>query len=414
MCTLKHPFDAATINGLVMKIARSKQAPVPSRYSNKLRALIDTLLQKDPAKRPTVNQMLLLDFINERIDNFLPARCKRNEFSHTVFHGLPALAEPDDLALVAEEQPPPGRASARSGTFPKAPLRGKTPGGPKSSTGKAVAAPAAKPPAAAGKPPAAAAKPPAAAAKPPAAAARPPPGKPAAAAPAKKAAARGATPKEPTRTAAAPPPAKRETLEQVKKRLQQEQKDATTRPGQVQIRSDGSAVMAMISAKKSGPDVIQMGQVMVDMSDGKGQSTDDALQSLGLGHGLEFDDGNDGDVDEFQAFRAVASGHLEAGGGDDDDDEDGTEKFFFKGKEVPLKATDPAGRLAEIRAFIEKGIGGKDKFAQACQLVANGPQDLTEEQLNAMFKAFLKTDAEMEFLGLIRQYVVIEIFRKGE
>jgi NIMA (never in mitosis gene a)-related kinase len=390
LCALTHPFDATTINGLVMKIVRSKQAPVPKEFSNKLRGLIDNLLQKDPKKRPAVKQVFELDFIKERIDNLLSATRKKIEFSHTVFHGLPALAQPDDLPAIAEVKPAAGRASARASTPSKAPSRGKAAVGSKGSTGKVAAAPAAKPPPA--KPAAAPAKP--------------------AATPAKKAAGRPVTPKEPARAAAAPPPAKRETVAQAKLRLQQQQKDSTTRPGQVQKRTDGADVVALVNAKKSGDDVVQIGQVMVDLGDGKGVSTDEALQSLGLG--LDFDDDGGGDVSELQAFAAVASQHLENGGGDDDDDEGGTEKFFFRGQEVPLKATDPAARLAEIRAFIEKGLGAKDKFTKAYQLVANEPEGLDEAQLNARFKTFLKTDAEMEFLDLIRQYVVIEIALKGE
>jgi serine/threonine protein kinase len=383
MCALTHPFDAATINSLVMKIVRSKQAPVPKEYSNKLRGLIDSLLQKDPKKRPAIKQIFELDFIKERIDNLLSATRKKIEFSHTVFHGLPALAQPADLPAIAEQKPPPGRVSARSSTFPKVSARSKAPTGSKGSTGKVAAAPAAKPP----------------------------PAKSAPSGLAKKAAGRAGTPKEPAR-AAAPPPAKRETVAQAKKRLQQQQKDSTTRPGQVQKRADAADVVALVNAKKSGQDVVQIGEVMVDLGDGKGVSTDEALQSLGLG--LDFDDDEGGDVNELQAFAAVASQHLESGGADDDDDDGGTEKFFFRGQEVPLKATDPAGRLAELRAFIEKGLGAKDKFTKACQLVANEPEGLSQEQLDARFKAFLKTDAEMEYLDLIRQYVVIEIGLKGE
>jgi NIMA (never in mitosis gene a)-related kinase len=376
MCALVHPFDATTINGLVMKIVRAKQAPVPKEYSNKLRALIDSLLQKDPKKRPALKQIFELDFIKERIDNLLSATRKQIEFSHTIFHGLPALAEP----------PEPGRTSARSSTQPARAKAAATSAVPKAAaTSKSAGGTAAKP----------------------AAAAKPPPAKPSTSGLAKKSASRAVTPKEPTR---APPPAKRETVSQAKKRLQ-EQKDATTRPGQVQKRTDGADVLALINAKKAGEDVVQIGQVMVDLGDGKGVSTDEALQGLGLG--LDFDEDEGGDVSELQAFAAIASGHLEAGGGDDDEDEGGTEKFFFRGQEVPLKATDTAGRLAEIRAFIEKGLGSKDKFTNAYQLVANEPEGLTEEQLNAQFKAFLKTDAELEFLDLIRQYVVIEIGLKS-
>ncbi|OHT13795.1 hypothetical protein TRFO_16022 [Tritrichomonas foetus] len=100
LCTLQHAFDAKNMNGLIMKILRSKQNPIPYSYSQNLRTLVDNLLQKVPSKRPSINQILKLDFIRAKIGKFLSATIQKIEFSHTVFHGVkggetPANVNPD-------------------------------------------------------------------------------------------------------------------------------------------------------------------------------------------------------------------------------------------------------------------------------------------------------------------------------
>lgn len=59
LCTLKHPFSADNLLGLVFKIVQEKHEPISNgKYSNELLELIDELLQKDPEKRPSVRQIL--------------------------------------------------------------------------------------------------------------------------------------------------------------------------------------------------------------------------------------------------------------------------------------------------------------------------------------------------------------------
>ncbi|EAY19670.1 STE family protein kinase [Trichomonas vaginalis G3] len=97
LCTLNHAFDANCMNGLIMKILRSKHAPIPYYYSQPLRSLVDSLLNKDAKKRPSINQILKLDFIRNRIGNLLSATMQKIEFSHTVFHKVKACETPDNL-----------------------------------------------------------------------------------------------------------------------------------------------------------------------------------------------------------------------------------------------------------------------------------------------------------------------------
>ncbi|KAK8845020.1 hypothetical protein M9Y10_021196 [Tritrichomonas musculus] len=86
ICTLQHAFDSNCMNGLIMKILRSKHSPIPSFYSSDLRNLVDVLLQKDPKKRPRIHQILNYDFIRKRISNLLDTTLLKIEFSHTVIH----------------------------------------------------------------------------------------------------------------------------------------------------------------------------------------------------------------------------------------------------------------------------------------------------------------------------------------
>lgn len=115
LCTLTHAFDANCMNGLVMKILRAKYSPIPYYYSNDLRKLVDMLLNKNASKRPSVNEVLNLPFIAQRVKNLLGNTIRRKEFSHTIFHGCkggitPPLADGDD-SLDELPQAPEGNPS---------------------------------------------------------------------------------------------------------------------------------------------------------------------------------------------------------------------------------------------------------------------------------------------------------------
>lgn len=110
LCTLNHAFDSNCMNGLIMKILRSRHSPIPYTYSQNLRSLVDSLLDKDQRKRPSVNQILRKDFIKARINNLLSKTIQKIEFSHTVFHGVKggitpeaARIPPPELPVISEE-----------------------------------------------------------------------------------------------------------------------------------------------------------------------------------------------------------------------------------------------------------------------------------------------------------------------
>jgi NIMA (never in mitosis gene a)-related kinase len=60
LCTLKKPFEADNLLGLVFKIVTDKPAAIPSTrpYSKEIRQLIEMLLEKDPKNRPSIADIL--------------------------------------------------------------------------------------------------------------------------------------------------------------------------------------------------------------------------------------------------------------------------------------------------------------------------------------------------------------------
>lgn len=67
LCTGKHAFEGANMKALIGKILRGIYPPISSRYSHNLRDLIDRMLQKSPRRRPSVNSILRLTFIQEHV-----------------------------------------------------------------------------------------------------------------------------------------------------------------------------------------------------------------------------------------------------------------------------------------------------------------------------------------------------------
>jgi NIMA (never in mitosis gene a)-related kinase len=58
MCTLRHAFDAGNMCALVLSILRGKYPPLPPHYPPALAALVDSMLQLDPGRRPGMAEIL--------------------------------------------------------------------------------------------------------------------------------------------------------------------------------------------------------------------------------------------------------------------------------------------------------------------------------------------------------------------
>ena len=71
MMTFKMPFNAQSLPLLSIKINRGVYSPPPSVYSAELRDILKKCLTIDPTKRPSINDILQLSIIKDRINNFL-------------------------------------------------------------------------------------------------------------------------------------------------------------------------------------------------------------------------------------------------------------------------------------------------------------------------------------------------------
>merc|ERR1740117_2136807 len=70
MLCLTGPFDGQDMIELTTSICQVPHPPIPEFYPTELIELVDSLLQKDPAKRPSVTDCLQLDFLQVQINRF--------------------------------------------------------------------------------------------------------------------------------------------------------------------------------------------------------------------------------------------------------------------------------------------------------------------------------------------------------
>lgn len=71
LCALTQPFQADNLLGLVFKIVSDKQPPIPDQYSPELRDLVDKMLSKDPAERPSTSEILNMDYVRGKMQEFV-------------------------------------------------------------------------------------------------------------------------------------------------------------------------------------------------------------------------------------------------------------------------------------------------------------------------------------------------------
>jgi len=86
MCALQPPFNAQSLHQLAQKIIQGKYSDVPTHFSKNVPYLLGLMLNKDPAKRPSINQILKIDIIKQRITALLNEQDFKDEFSHTILH----------------------------------------------------------------------------------------------------------------------------------------------------------------------------------------------------------------------------------------------------------------------------------------------------------------------------------------
>jgi serine/threonine protein kinase len=67
LTTLRKPFEAQSLNQLVVKIMISAFAPIPHTYSRQLAVLIGQPLQKAAVKRTSINSILRIPYVMQHI-----------------------------------------------------------------------------------------------------------------------------------------------------------------------------------------------------------------------------------------------------------------------------------------------------------------------------------------------------------
>jgi NIMA (never in mitosis gene a)-related kinase len=59
---------------------------VPAHYSKNITYLLSTMLKTNPNERPSINQILKINFIKQRVASLLNEDDFKDEFSHTILH----------------------------------------------------------------------------------------------------------------------------------------------------------------------------------------------------------------------------------------------------------------------------------------------------------------------------------------
>ena len=95
MCTLQYPFkpkDGSYLS-LGKLVKRDKYDPLPPMYSDELNILLVNMLDKDPKKRPSINQIFKFPLIRQNIPAVVSMKVFKDEFSHTILHKRDVFAD---------------------------------------------------------------------------------------------------------------------------------------------------------------------------------------------------------------------------------------------------------------------------------------------------------------------------------
>ncbi|XP_076341063.1 serine/threonine-protein kinase Nek4-like [Tachypleus tridentatus] len=84
MATLRHAFNAQNLNSLMYKVLQGKLPPMPKYYSLELQALITSMLNCCPERRPSIRQILENEYIHKHMEIFLEETKIRSKGSKKV------------------------------------------------------------------------------------------------------------------------------------------------------------------------------------------------------------------------------------------------------------------------------------------------------------------------------------------
>eukprot|EP00939_MAST-03C_sp_MAST-3C-sp1_P002167 g2167.t1 len=79
MMTLKHAFEAKSLNGLAKKVVEGRVPTIRGNYSRQAKMLVNSMLSRTPRDRPTMPTVLTKPYVRKHILGFLRPIVKRSE-----------------------------------------------------------------------------------------------------------------------------------------------------------------------------------------------------------------------------------------------------------------------------------------------------------------------------------------------
>jgi serine/threonine protein kinase len=77
LMALRHPFHASDISGLVIKVMRGEYSPVPPMYDGRIARLVDQMLERDPRRRPLIDEILSTPLLRGFLGSYAAVRAPR-------------------------------------------------------------------------------------------------------------------------------------------------------------------------------------------------------------------------------------------------------------------------------------------------------------------------------------------------
>jgi NIMA (never in mitosis gene a)-related kinase len=113
---LKPPFRAEDMQGLFKKVTKGEFVRIPRNFSMDLAGFLDTLLQVDPSRRPSCEEILRLPQIERRLPKFEELFREKHCASSTL---LETIKFPRSLQYLSDRLPGPNYEDLRNQSEPK-------------------------------------------------------------------------------------------------------------------------------------------------------------------------------------------------------------------------------------------------------------------------------------------------------
>ncbi|KAI9917836.1 hypothetical protein PsorP6_012919 [Peronosclerospora sorghi] len=74
LLTLRHAFEAPNLLTLIVKIVQQGYAPIPSHYDKHVATLLGQLLEKNPDKRPSMDELVAMPYLRQHMQKLVASR----------------------------------------------------------------------------------------------------------------------------------------------------------------------------------------------------------------------------------------------------------------------------------------------------------------------------------------------------